>query len=375
MLNPKKIWLARLADLFLRLGFRLLGKANTPASSLTEKKAIKSILVLESHLLGDTVMSEPVIRCLHEAYPSAELHLVGNAWASELFSGYPYVTGLITTAFPWITRTNRIRATVKMIRTIRKLRKMQLDLSIETRGDLRNILFLWCAGAKYRLSVDNSGGLFMLTHVAPGPAPNLSLQEEKFCALASLGIAYRGQAPLLHVDRDVVQWVSLKYGCLGKPRLVLHPGASLEDRRMASAQAACVIGKALDLGFDVALVGAPSEKNLCQEIASLAKGPTEQVFLPLRYLKGFLQASDLFLGTDSGPGHLAAAVGLPVITLVERAKLGVTPPTGRNCFQLPASTPFEKISDISPDEIGAVLAEVWARLGGKKGKGVESSDG
>lgn len=366
MLNPRKVWIARLADPLLRLLFRLSGQASRPVPQLDPDLQVDSILLLESHLLGDTVMAQPLIARLKERFPGARIELFAHPWAVELYEQEGGLSAVTAARFPWVTGPSGPKAYWTFLATVLRLRRKRFGLAIDPRGDLRNIFLLWLAGARFRLGVANSGGTYLLTHLAPGPAAPLHLLQEKFLALAPLGIHYAGEAPVLTARPESAAWVTQQWPRQGRPRVVIHPGASQAARRMTVDQALTIVKGCQDRGFEVILAGTPAESDFCQLIAGRAAQPVALAFLPLTRLMALLAASDHFVGTDSGPAHVAAALGVPTLALVEAAKAGLTAPQGAHCLEVCAH-PGAGIPDIDPLRIAGALERLFAIPGRSRG--------
>ena len=184
MLNPRKLWVARSLDAVLKFIFSITRQATEPRAVLEDCSHIKTILLMESHLIGDTVMAQPLIASLRQKFPEAYIEVFGNPWAKPIFLGDANVDGVTTVALPWISGRYRLGSFWKFFRTIWKIRRQKFDLAIDSRGDIRNILSLWMVQPRYLLSTSASGGVYLLSHVAPVPKKPIPLVEEKFCAIS-----------------------------------------------------------------------------------------------------------------------------------------------------------------------------------------------
>ena len=107
--------------------------------------------------------------------------------------------------------------------------------------------------------------------------------------------------------------------------IAVHAGASFEGRRWPPERFAAAISEiAVETGLDVVLVGGPDERQIAERIVAETASPVVNLVgtLSLEALLAVLEQARLFLGNESGPMHMAAAAGIPVVGL-----FGLTPPS------------------------------------------------
>jgi ADP-heptose:LPS heptosyltransferase len=211
-----------------------------------------------------------------------------------------------------------------------RLRFRGVDLAIDVRGEFPLALLLWLTGARVRLGWNCGGGGFLLTH-SPSYEPGRGEVDSRRALLAELGIAPDDGDPAAFArpqltapppySRQIAERLlrgDLLQPAAG-PRVVLHVGAGTAAKRWPAEHWRELLRRLrTDLDARVILVGTPDERATAQAV--MGQRPALCVTnwtgaLTLMELAAVLEQSDLLVGADSGPAHLAAAVGTPVVTL------------------------------------------------------------
>ena len=138
-------------------------------------------------------------------------------------------------------------------------------------------------------------------------------------AAAVLGLEAKRFLPRLTVEPTSAAWAKQwlqEHGYNGEPLLAVAPGAAWASKRWDVAQ----LAQALNMleGVQVLLVGSASEEPLCRDVEALLERPAFVAAgktADLRHLLALIAASKAFLGHDSGPMHLAEALGVPSTVL------------------------------------------------------------
>ncbi len=284
----------------------------------TEK--IKKILVIRLDHLGDLAMTRPAIALLKKKFPQAQIDLLVSCGAASLFEDGGEIHERIIMNPSWFSPNagfgNPWR---EALRILRVLKSNAYDLAIDFRGDLRIILLMAWAGIPQRFAYGITGGGFLLTHCGPY-SPSLHQVLLNIKLLEPLGI--RGEAenkPFSYPDARQLQVLNSLKSFLPENsvrRIVIHPGAGYASKRWPAIKFKVLIGKILEENLgNVLLIGTEAEKKLLSFEISDSKlidlrGKTKLEDLPV-----LLDMCQLFIGNDSGPSHLAAAQGIPMIVL------------------------------------------------------------
>lgn len=273
-------------------------------------------LVVRLDSMGDVVVCGPAVRAVAAGSDRTTM-LVGptGAAAAGLLPGVDHV---IEWDCPWISgdppavRDGQLRAVIE------RLSGLGIDAAVVLTSfhqtALPTALVLRLAGIPWiaAVSEDYPGSLLDVRIAPPGDAP----EPERMLAIA------RAAGYLLPADDD---------GCLRvvvgdcpddlpeEPYLVVHPGATAPARTYPASGWREVIASLTGRGRTVIVTGGAHEKALVSLVASASTSPGRVVEAAGTYslgeLAAVLQHSDVLLVANTGPAHLAAAVGTPVVSL------------------------------------------------------------
>jgi len=302
-------WLARLVSLDL---FR--------SHDITPPKSAFSVLVMRLDTIGDVLLTEPAIAHLRTRFPAARLHVVCGSAGEALLAGHPAIDRLIVFDAPWHAawRGESVRwaeRSRELLRVLRELRRQRYAFAFEMRGDIRDILFARLCGARTLVGNGWRGGGYLLHHDVPAPA------DEHRVAFA-LRIASwphpppEARSPRLQLTGDQRTAAARALAPLdGRPCVAFHLGAGFPSKCLPAATFAAVANRLRERGLSTVVVGGPGEDALAREFEDVvAERPLVLVGkLGILETAAVLERCDLFIGNDSGPMHLAAAVGTPVV--------------------------------------------------------------
>jgi len=273
------------------------------------------LLVLEFWGLGDLTFATPFLRAAQARY---DITLVGKGHAALLLQpSFPDVR-FISFEAPWSAYRGKYALWrwnwPELLLLFFRLRREHFDAAVSVRDDPRDHLFMLLAGARERYGFPIRGSSQFLTH----PLARSSPQQHKVEDWRDIGRALdlpgmAEVAPRLDHPRyrsETVDQMLAGFG--GKPIICLHPGARIGVRRWPEAYFAHVVEK-LRSEFDFRLLLVPGPEGCSSVLTSLA----DLVLRPLTVpeLVDVLGRADLVLCNDSGPGHIAAACGRPVVPI------------------------------------------------------------
>jgi ADP-heptose:LPS heptosyltransferase len=174
----------------------------------------------------------------------------------------------------------------------------------------------------------------LLTHPVDLPPPGLHHVDQFGLIARSLGCPIRDPDPFFHLTADDRRRAGERLGDRAGSFLVaLHPGASKPERGWHAERFALLGRRFVDrLGARLLLLGGPADGELLRLVSSgLPPGAVLETEggLPLRDLAAILERCGLFVGNDSGPMHVAAALGVPTVGLFGPGSPRRTAPRGR----------------------------------------------
>jgi len=286
------------------------------------------VLVVRCDHIGDVAMSTAVLEPIREGLRPSRLDVMVGPWSASLLEHHPAIDRVISYATPWwlaargAPRAERLRAWARLPALIRELRATRYDIAIDLRGDLRQILFfLALGGMPVRASSDRTGGQRLLTHVAHFD-PERHEVEHAIAIIGALGVTTADRPPALdlgvlpslppEIDRRLTDHE--RFGQL----LVLALRGTDANREWPSEPAAALVDRAAaEMGLASVIVGGPGESPLAGAVATRARAPLLDLTgqLTLLELAALCRRAAVTVAVDSGPMHIAAAAGGPVVGL------------------------------------------------------------
>lgn len=305
-----------------------LGSERSPISG------VRRLAVLRANGLGDHVVAEPALAALRAAYPDAEITLLGASHHTALLAGRPSPVDRVVEVPPVAgvrvasAEPDATEAEIEAWAAERRAERYDLAVQLHGGGANSNRLLLRLGA---RITVGAA------TPDAPKPdrwVPYTPFQHDTIRWLevaAEAGATPVRLEPRLTVtDADLV--ASAAVAPEGpEPLVVVHPGAT-DPRRCYPEDRLGRIARALaDRGARVVVVAGGSEAGKAAEVVRGFGRPVETVVggLPLPGLVGLLARADLVLANDSGPRHIAAAVGTPTVAVFTDANLADVAPLTR----------------------------------------------
>jgi heptosyltransferase-2 len=292
------------------------------------------ILVRVPNWIGDSLLARPAIESLAANFPEAEVWLCAAEWVGGVFSSDSRVAGVVP--LPPRNDIRSFRAAARMIKA------RGFDVGVLFTNSFGSALLFALAGIPQRWGYATDGRALLLTKSArraQGDAPRH--QVHYYLDLVS-GLGLRTNPPTLRLDvpgekRAEAHGLLSKLGAdAAPPLLVLSPGAAYGPAKRwpaaRFAELAALFQKRKNAA--VVIVGSASESNLAAEISSaLLPKPldlTGKTTLP--QLMAVISRARLFVSNDSGPMHLANALGVPVVGV-----FGPTDPAVTGPFEPPAA--------------------------------------
>ena len=285
---------------------------------------VRSILLVQLDHLGDALLTAAVLPDLRRRFPHARLEVLAAPWNREVFEASPQVDRV------HLSRWNRFAGGWRpgwFLATLAwgwRLRR-RFDVAIDVRGEFPQAALLWLTGARRRLGWDCGGGGFLLTDRAaflPG-RPEI---ESRLALLSLLGVKpgrrVSSQRPWFDPGHEARLRVNRRLATLGDeqaPLVVLHVGGGSPAKRWPPAHWQELMGRLLvEYGARIVLIGSLSERTIARAVTGGRAWPQVLDYvgrLSLRETAALIEQADLLTGGDSGPAHLAAAVGTAAIVL------------------------------------------------------------
>jgi lipopolysaccharide heptosyltransferase I len=325
---------------------------------------IKKILIIKPSALGDIVHTLPVLQALKNCWPEAELHWVVARGLHTFLEGHPLIHRL------WIfdrQKWKRIDALPGSSRDIwqfaRGLRAERFDVSIDFSGLLRSGLITWAARARLRLGFANGdeGSFLFYNRAIPGDM-TLHAVDRSLALIRSLGCESGDVVfPLPPFDPDppVLRGLPGRFA-------VLAPSAGKEANRWPAERFGELAAR---LPLPSVIIAGPAEEAIARSVVEHAGGRAVNLAgrTGLKDLLALLSRASFLVCNDTGPQHLAAALGIPVFAIFGPANPVRTGPYGQGhrvirkemdcspCYRWQPCDHWRCMREITVDEVEAVI--------------------
>ena len=278
---------------------------------------VEKIVVFRGLYLGDLVAATPALRALRRGYPGAEISLVGLPWAAALAPHLvPSVDRFVP--YPGAPGLDGEGDEATLAGFVREMRAGGFDLAVNLHG----------RGPQSTRLVARFGALRTAGFVGgEGEYPALDAsvrwdaeesEARKLLLLAErVGGNSDGETPHLCVrDEDRRRAGELLGRKKGGPLALLHPGASVPQKRWPAEGFGRVARGLIRWGYRVAVTGSGGERGLSGRVCGLAPGAVDlSGGTDLSTLIGLVSRADLLVSNDTGPAHLAYSLGTPSVTV------------------------------------------------------------
>lgn len=294
------------------------------ASPLLRLDGARRILLIKPSALGDVVHALPVAATLHRRYPNTRLDWLVEEEAADIVRGHPALSEIVVSGRRrWL---RQIRDPRQLGRTLGEMRRFAVDLRrrrydavLDLQGLFKSALYVVATRAPIRvgLAEGREGAPWVLTHRVTAP-PQPVHAVERYLALAA---AVDATAPVrefhISVPPQEVAVAQSVMSAAPRPRIVLHPSARWRTKLWEVERWRALARALLAEGVGLFLTGSRDDEPAAAAIlAGLDPSPLSLVGrLSLTQLTAVLQDVDLLIAVDSGPMHIAAAVGTPVVAL------------------------------------------------------------
>lgn len=294
-------------------------------------KNYQNILVVRTDRIGDVVLTTPLLAALRQAYPKARLSILISPQTRDIVEGNPYLDEII------VDDRKGPHKGLGFFYLAGKLKRRRFDLAIILHTKRRTNLLCFFTGIPHRIGYKNNKFGFLLTHRLEDTRPKGTKHEAEYCldVLRHLGAMVPpadSSQLLMPARKDCEEWAErfLKENSIGITDILIaiHPGASCISKRWPASKFVQLIEMIQDRpGVKIVLVGGVETKKISEEIHSQLKQPVMDVTgkISLGELAGLLKRCRLLISNDSGPVHVAVAVGAPVISIFGRNQAGLSP--------------------------------------------------
>ena len=340
----------------------------------------RRLLIIKPSSLGDVAATLPLLCDLKRLYPQSRIDwLIAPAFA-DLLKGHDAINELI-----WFERRGLAhwwlnpRHSAALFSLVRQLRRKHYDLVFDAQGLLRSALLGWLSGAPRRIGFADAreGAAWWYTdrvNVARSDHLAVIRMRRLLGPLGEAATPAEFRVPIQAQARGRMQ--ARLVG--NHPLAALIPGARWPAKCWAPAGYAQIAGRLIEAGYQVALVGSVAETALCQAVLEqtnigLSQSSSSRGNPPLNLagqttlaeLIALLSRCHIVIGNDTGPLHVAAALGRPLVGLYGPTAASSVGPYGQTehvlCFGQPgayraaAPDPAATLAKLPVDAVWATI--------------------
>ena len=283
----------------------------------------KKVLLIRLRSIGDTVLMTPCLAALKKWRPDLEIGVVSEPLAAPLLEDHPLVDQLIVAQ-----QSLRSRASL-----IARLRETQFDVAFNMHGGSTGAILARLAAPRHSAGYQGLGLSWLLSDRAPSPDAILGRSrihsvEQQLALLNWSGVPWPESRPQLSLAAtpQTRTRVRARLEALAGPSWIENlgrefgcvvPGAALESKRWSVEGFAATADHLSERwNLSCVVVAGPGQEKLARAVAAATHARTEVMDgLSLKELVALLEMACVFVGNDSGPMHIAAALGRPVVAV------------------------------------------------------------
>ncbi|MBD1870514.1 lipopolysaccharide heptosyltransferase II [Cyanobacteria bacterium FACHB-471] len=289
----------------------------------------KNILCVRLDTIGDVIMTTPAMRALKASQPERCITLLTSSAGSVVAPLISELDDLIIYDSPWLKATAPRRDSSLEYEMIERLRQANFDaaviFTVYSQNPLPSAFLCYMAGIPLRLAHCHENPYQLLTDWVKDPEPDQFTRHEvrrQLDLVASVGSEIADQRMSLQVPEvaqtRVLQLLQELNINLERPWIVIHPGATALSRRYPPEHFAIVADQLVQrYGIPVIFTGTEPEQELIASIRQDMNAASHALVgcLDLGELTALLDLAPLLISNNTGPVHIAAAVGTPVVDL------------------------------------------------------------
>ena len=307
----------------------------------------KSILIVKLSSIGDVIHALPVARVLRRHFPQSKISWLVSQKAREIVSGNPDLDHVIVVGGKGENGDIPICDINHPVQAARTLRSIGFDVALDLQGLIRSSLFSLLSGADVRIgyrSIKEAAFIFYNVHpFSSSWGQHVVDGYLRFAAVLGAPVAPVEFCIATNAEHEAkIDELLDQAGLSSSDRLVaISPGSSWRAKTWPAERLAVVAGHIAAQGCVPVVVGAKVDIPNAKIIAANSHSPVVNLAgqTNLKQLTVLLRRCTAFIGNDSGPTHLAAAVGKPVIAIYGPTDSNILGPYGAQNITISADVP------------------------------------
>jgi heptosyltransferase I len=284
---------------------------------VAETAPAPKFLIVRLGSLGDVVHAIPAAAALRHAYPAARVDWMVDPRYVELLN----LVESIDARIPVDPRAlGRGSERGQLLRTLRELRRTRYDAVIDLQGLLKSAVLARAAGGRKTIGFPRAHlrepAARLLYTQAPDPGPRTHVIHMSLALLSAVGVSDpRVRFPVNIPRTPAVRAVSERFA--GRGFALINPGAAWPNKRWPPARFGAVAAAIQrDHGLRPVVLWGPGEERVAADVVAASSGAAElSPPTTITDIVGLARSARLMVSGDTGPLHIAAAVGTPIVAL------------------------------------------------------------
>lgn len=320
---------------------------------------VRRVLLVRLRSIGDTVLMTPCLAALKSWRPDIRLTVLSEPLAAPLLEDHPHVDDLIVAPAGFGARA----------RVVSRLRRERFDVAFNMHGGTTATFLARLSGA--RRSVGYKGYRYSWLLDARAPAPDVILGrrlihsvEQQLALLGWAGVPWpaSGVRLSLTVSGGARASIRARLGEAGSGDArfaLIAPSAAVESKRWKEPGFAAVVDHLRDrYNLSSLVIAGPAQERIALEVAERARAkPIVVAGLSLKELMAIIGMAAVFVGNDSGPAHIAAALSRPMAVVFGSSDASVWRPWTESVYRV-IESPGLSIAQVSEAQVIAAVDEV-----------------
>jgi len=288
------------------------------------KRNIRNILLIQLGDIGDVVLSLPSIRALRENYQQANVIVAVREKAKELIEDCPWATDVIA-----INKDKRsfLQEIIYQKKNLLRLKRYHFDMVIDLRTGTRGAILALLSGARQRVGFYAQDGKLWrnrcFTHLySPETKPGDYVADRYLSLLVAHNIKTDNREPEMEIPLEKQQSANALFSkekiSFDRPVIAIQPFSLWKHKEWGVDKYIQLINRLmLEYNVSVIITGSLDERRRADEIIKKCRRDTYNLTgdTSLGTLAAVFKACKLFIGVDSAGTHIAAAVGIPTVSL------------------------------------------------------------
>jgi ADP-heptose:LPS heptosyltransferase len=249
--------------------------------------------------MGDCLLLTGPVQAMKQEFPGFRISVLVEPRFAPCFDGNPDIGEVLIASGKWSTGA--------------RLLTRHFDAIVNLHGGPTSFVYSCLAWGR-RIGAENYRGAKLYNGRVPAPPTMVHTVESTMDMFRWLGLRSQ-HSPALRYEAHPTEAAKIAEKLKGRPYVVIQPGAAMSTKRWDSKRFGEVARGLSDRGFTVVVTAGPGEEVYAGHAAHEVEGTLILLGLTIPELAELIRGASLYIGNDSGPMHLAAAVGTPTVAV------------------------------------------------------------